>query len=249
MDTLTDINAGITGLELRTALNANNTKLNAEATYRDTLLPLKGKRLVCIGDSITSQGTWQPTVAALTGLLFPVTYNGGVNNVPMGVGGSRITPIVKDDTGMRSGESIYMRADSVDLYTPDVIILMGGQNDGVANSSPTYDLSEDAYTGGELPENDPGMPSFVAAYKGTLLKLVSQNPLARVYACGVLYNYEGELTYTAYVAYKNCREAMKAMDKAFLENVNRGTKWRSRLHHAINSVITDPAFGNTNVRA
>lgn len=202
MDTLTDINAGITGLELRTAINGNNTILNEESEYRNGLMPLLGKRLVTIGDSITSQATWQPTICALKGCTH-------VKN--MGVGGSRIIPVVKDETGKHSGESIYIRADDVDLYTPDIIILMGGQNDGVVTYNETYDLSDNAYTGDELPDGDEDMPSFVAAYKGTLLKLVSQNPTARVYACGVLYNYTTPLTYTQLTYYKNARDAMKAM--------------------------------------
>lgn len=213
METLSNIDAGITGLQLRTAINENNTKVQADATARDLREPLKGLKLVTIGDSITGQKSWQPTIVSLRQVVWSETETvpGVGGNPAMGIGGSCIIPSVTDSTGRRTGESIYMRADAVDLYSPDIIILMGGQNDGVVTNTDSYDVTEEAYTGGEIPLGDPSTPTFVAAYKGTLLKLVSQNPLAKVYACGVLYNYTTPLTVVQLSRYKALRNAMKEM--------------------------------------
>jgi lysophospholipase L1-like esterase len=213
MEALTNINAGITGLDFRTTINGNNAIIQADIAVKDLREPLKDLKLVTIGDSITGQKTWQPTIVTLRQLIWSSdeTYPGTNGNPAMGIGGSCIIPAVTDSDGRRTGQSIYIRADSVDLYEPDIIILMGGQNDGVVTNTDSYDLSEEAYTGVELPLGDPGMPSFVAAYKGTLLKLVAQNPLARVYACGVLYNYTTPLNYVALQRYKALRNAMKEM--------------------------------------
>lgn len=165
--------------------DANKNKKLSALGMRAVVSGFAGKKLVCLGDSITQQAQWQPRLVELTGMIWSSAENspGTGGNKPMGVGGSTIVPFVDSGSvGTSAGNSIYMRADDVNNYSPDVIILLGGQNDGLAATpDDNYDISVAAYTGGELPVGDPGLPSFIAAYKGILKKLTEQNPTAEIY--------------------------------------------------------------------
>lgn len=148
--------------------------------------PFYGQKVVTIGDSITYQCRWQFSLTAMLNVIWSSTevITGGVDGVPMGVGGSTIKPVITGDTGQEAGDSIYYRADYVDSLSPDVIVLMGGQNDGFSTS---YDIYETAYTGVEVLEGSEDAPTFTASYKGVLEKLVSQNPTAKIICLSPMY--------------------------------------------------------------
>ena len=155
---------------------------------------LYGKKCVTLGDSITAGKTWQPELVNLTGMVWSASETSpGLNgHAPMGIGGSQVVPEIKPDggggylTGRAPGQSIYFRADDVQYYAPDIIILFGGQND--STSTGTIGTIADApYTGPEV-QAPTAIPSFYAAYKGTLLKLLQQNPSAKVFAMTRMYN-------------------------------------------------------------
>ena len=202
MNTLNDIAVGDTGMELVSSLNGNNTILQTAIDTIELKTPNRGNRLLLIGDSITGQNTYPLTVAAIKELTI-------VSN--MGIGGSRIIPNIKDLDGQRITQSIYYRADLVAAQTPDIIFLLGGQNDFNYGGDVVYDLSEDAYTGDELNDGDENMPTFVEAYKGVLLKLVSQNIAARVYAGCPMYSWNQPSTYLIQQRYIAIRDAIKKM--------------------------------------
>lgn len=138
------------------------------------------KKFVFLGDSITYQNKWQPTLQNRFGFVYSfreIQY-GLDGKKPTGVGGSMVTPLIIDETGKRTGESIYVRADDVQYYSPDVIIVLGGQNDRIATGDvPLGSISDATYTGGEVTS---GSPSFYASYKGLLTKLITQNPTSQI---------------------------------------------------------------------
>lgn len=142
------------------------------------LSPYYGMKLVTLGHSIVEMCEWQPLVAHQTGMVWSIveTQVGTGGNPRMGIGGSRIIPLIQAGVaGKNPGESIYYRADYVDTYSPDVIIVQGLQNDGFASS---YDLNDAPYTG---PEVTSGAPTMVASLKGVFEKLISQNPRAKIF--------------------------------------------------------------------
>ncbi len=196
---------------------------------------LDGKHLVTLGDSITAQMQWQPTLVAASGMTFSndETFPGTGGYKPMGMGSSQIIPAVfVGEYGRSAGDSIYMRADDVKFYNPDVIILMGGQNDGLTavGSYPIYDIWEPAYTGGELPAGDPGLPSFVAAYKGILKKLTEQNPQAIIYTMTTMYNYTTQISDEELQQYITRRNLIKELSDmysvSFIDNLTmNGMHW------------------------
>lgn len=127
-----------------------------------------GKRMVVLGDSITQMGMWQPEVVRAIGVI----------EVNRGLGGSTITPYITNETGKYATQSIYYRADAIDLDDPDLILLFGGQNDNLTamgGAIPLGTISDAAYTGAEVSSSP---PSFYASYKGTVEKLLTQNPTA-----------------------------------------------------------------------
>lgn len=161
--------------------------LNLKATS------LAGKKLVTIGDSMTDDCLYQPFLVEASGLVWSRDETKkGLNGYPrMAAAGSRVIPIVVESptgavTGRTSGQSIYARAEHAHQYQPDIIILWGGQNDG---KQPTnYNLFEDPYIGDEVRSDFKNPPSFVAAYKGTLVKLIRNNPKAKIFAMTIMYN-------------------------------------------------------------
>jgi hypothetical protein len=157
---------------------------------------LNGMKLVTLGDSITAQKKWQPELVRRIGLIWSSseTAPGGDGVAAMGVGGSTVTPYITGLSGQQAGDSIYHRADDVSDLNPDVIILLGGQNDSVQSMGGDISIgsaSDAAYTGSEVTSNP---PSFCAAYKGTLEKLITQNQLALIVAVTPLWS--GDQNYT-----------------------------------------------------
>gem|GEM_PF-1524098 len=155
---------------------------------------LAGKKLVTIGDSMTSESTWQPYLVEATGLVwsFYETSKGMIGSPMMGIGGATIRPVLLDDgkgnyiPGKGPGQSVYARATSVKNYNPDIIILWGGQNDSKPDAN--FDIYEAPYNGGEISGSASSVPTFVASYKGTLEILIKDNPKAKIYAMTVMYN-------------------------------------------------------------
>lgn len=182
----------------------------AKKTYVNAFMPYAGLKLATLGDSITRGLTWQQPLADLTGMIFNSDWVTDATK-PLGIGGSRITPAIATGvTGQEATQSIYYRADYVSGYSPDVIILFGGQNDSRLTG---YTLTDAPYTGGELVAGDPAMPSFVSAYKGTLVKLLSQNPYAKVVAMTPMYNGSVISAYTSsiWASYKLRNDTIKAI--------------------------------------
>lgn len=64
-----------------------------------------GKKLVCLGDSITYQHQWQPHLVTMNGVVWDVndTYP-GINH-PLALGGAHVLPMYKDETEWTSGSS------------------------------------------------------------------------------------------------------------------------------------------------
>lgn len=170
------LNTSLSAQTQLTTMDANFANLLAYLTSKDLLV---GRKLVTIGDSITFQDMWQPTLAAALGLSYSSTEttNGTGGHKAMGVGSTTIKPI--SDLPPGAGQSIYTRCDDVDFYSPDIIIMTGGENDSTTtNVGTVYDTT---YTGGELLAADGGMPSFCASWKGCLNKLRTQNPNALIF--------------------------------------------------------------------
>jgi lysophospholipase L1-like esterase len=155
---------------------------------------LSGKKLVTIGDNMTELSLWQPFLTEATGMIWSRGETAlGLNGSPrMAIGGSTVTPIVAPlpgggySTGKGPGESIYERASFAHLNKPDIIILWGGQNDGAQNNS--FNPFDNPYTGTEVTSGSTTTPSFTASYKGTLVKLIKNNPHAQIYAMTIMYN-------------------------------------------------------------
>ena len=127
-----------------------------------------GKKMIVLGDSITYQTTWQPEITRAIGVV----------NTNLGVGGSMVTPYITGTIGKNATESIYYRADSVDTYTPDLILLFGGQNDNLVSMGgqiPLGTINDTPYIGVEVSSNP---PSFYSSYMGTVEKLLTQNKSA-----------------------------------------------------------------------
>lgn len=90
-----------------------------------------GRKLVTIGDSFTANSGnrgkhWQQWLAEWMGFVWSVdeTRSGTSGYAPMGVGGAWITP--------NDVNSLSIRSLDVRRYSPNVIIVYGGQNDQIA---------------------------------------------------------------------------------------------------------------------
>lgn len=148
---------------------------------------------------------------------YPIGYgeSAGIKNIATAIGGSAVRAVatvgtsgtevdgssaivdgVSYNVGVAPGESLYERSKYVHLYQPDVIIVMGSQNDGtLAQGSALLGSMEDApYQGGYILKSEYDLLrneekkkySFYAMYKGMLLNLVKNNPKASIYCCGVM---------------------------------------------------------------
>jgi hypothetical protein len=155
---------------------------------------LSGKKLVTIGDSMTALCLWQPFLTQATGMIWSKdeTLLGVNGNPKMGMVNSTVAPLIVPGStggyapGRGPGQSIYARATSVQKYKPDIIILWGGQNDGAQD--PNYDLFTTPYSGNDVISGSVDQPTFIASYKGTLVRLIRDNPTAQIYAMTLLYN-------------------------------------------------------------
>lgn len=158
---------------------ANNYNTITESFIKTTIDTYRqpywfGKKVVDFGDSIVSQKFCLPELIRRVGLIYVEDeIDHGVNgHSQTGVGGSKITPLLTGSQGGLPGQSIYFRADDIHFYNPDIILLRGGQNDASNNIGT---INDTPYTGPEVSSNP---PTFFAAYVGTLVKLITQNPLA-----------------------------------------------------------------------
>lgn len=176
------------------------------------LKPLKGLKLVTLGNSITEGVKWQPKLVELTGMIWSKTetISGSGGFSKMGLGNSKVVPLtgfwqVGLNENLKNGlafdhdnnpiyetdgitqkfwflgrapmNSIYERAGDVVNYSPEVVFILAGQNDGLQT---TWDISDEPYTGGWLlPDETP--PSYVSAYKGMLEKTLKKSPYAKIY--------------------------------------------------------------------
>ena len=153
-----------------------------------------GKKLVCLGDSITYQHQWQPHLVTMNGVVWDVndTYP-GINH-PLALGGAHVLPMYKDETewtsgssaGEKKGTSIYYMADYVKDCNPDIIIVFGGTND-ITYFDHIGTINDEPYTGEEVPYANIDQVTFYGAYKGMLQKLTTQNPNAKIDAMTIMY--------------------------------------------------------------
>ena len=178
---------------------------------------------------------------------------GGIKNVATAIGGSSVRAVatpgstgtevdgnsaivdgVSYNVGVAPGESLYERSKYVHIYEPDIIIVMGGQNDGTLStgSSRLGSMDDEAYQGGYILQSEYDLLeteekkkySFYAMYKGMLLNLIKNNPKASIYCCGVMrclrkqYNneiYDEEATINYF--YNNMLPAIKVKNAAIKE--------------------------------
>lgn len=139
----------------------------------------------------------------------------GLKNIATGIGGSAVRAVampgstgtevdgnsaivdgVSYNVGVAPGESLYERSKYIHVYEPDIIIVMGGQNDGTLTegSSRLGSMDDEAYQEGYILQSeydllsteDKKKYSFYAMYKGMLLNLIKNNPKASIYCCGVM---------------------------------------------------------------
>lgn len=212
-----------TSLSAQTMLSTMDTNFDNILAYLTSKDLTVGKKLVTIGDSITFQCQWQPTLVAALGLSWSETETttGTGGHKAMGVGSTTIRPI--SDLPPGAGQSIYTRCDDVDFYSPDIIILTGGENDSTTSDVGTvYDTT---YTGGELPTGDPGLPTFCAAWKGCLKKLRDQNPNALIFTMSNMFA-AWDMSQATYDRIANRHTACAQMAKMFgaehLNNLDAG---------------------------
>jgi len=171
-----------------TSSNASVSLLNSSRNWGVSLRMIKqSPKLVTLGDSVTFQSKWQPTIVKQKGYYYIEKETEiGVYHVAMGVGSSKIIPLINDSfVGQHVGNSIYERADSVKYYNPDIVFVLGGYNDLAELSIGLLGNSTDeAYVGDAVYSN---APSFYSAYKGVLKKLTEQNPNARIICLTIAY--------------------------------------------------------------
>lgn len=180
----TQISVGMTGSALRTAMNA----VIADFDLMEARRKWDGAKVVTFGDSIWTQNTIQPELVRLLGVEYnhTETTTGTGGNDAMGYGGS--TVVGYSDLPGVGDNSLYKRADDVNEYSPDLILICGGTNDNAISGFTTYTTSDAVYTGATFTATGySGTPSYVSCLKGILKKIVEQNPSARVIFLGRYY--------------------------------------------------------------
>lgn len=196
----------IGGIPIKT-LPDNELATYATKAFTSAFQPYFGKKFASIGDSITAQMYWQQLLADFIGAIFnPAEVSSATK--PLGVSGSTIKPIITGLTGQAAGQSIYFRADYVKDYTPELIVLLGGQNDGI---DAVYNLLDPEYTGAEVLSTAGTLPSFVSSYKGVLRKLITQNQSAKIVALTPMYTGAAAYTEAQLAGYKLRNETIKSI--------------------------------------
>lgn len=153
-----------------------------------------GKKLVCLGDSITYQHQWQPHLVTMNGVIWDANDSYPGINHPLALGGAHVLPMYKNETewtsgssaGEKKGTSIYYMADYVKDCNPDIIIVFGGTND-ITYLDHIGTINDEPYIGEEVPYANIDQVTFYGAYKGMLQKLTTQNPNAKIYAMTIMY--------------------------------------------------------------
>lgn len=182
--TFSDVLVGDAGAAMRTKINSAIDYSSIEYTRKYWA----GKKPVFIGDSQTAQGdddpiSWINTLCGLMGWSYAVAQN-------MGVAGSGLMPY--NDLSTVGDNSIYKRCDDVDLQSPDIIFIMGGEND---DPNLTITAGEATYTGATLSTVGYSGPGIIGAMKGCLKKLRDQNPNAVIVLMTNMLRYaDGETT-------------------------------------------------------
>lgn len=170
--------------------NDVNTLINAYDISKKSNSAWGNKKLVTVGDSITAQNLYQPYLSQWFGFQYNYleTQQGVGGYRPTALAGTKIVPTYKASNPVSyeaSGASIYMRADDVQFYNPDLIILYGARNDASNNLGTA---EEAPYTGPEIEITSGNtIPTLAAAFKGTIFKLITQNPNARIIALGQMH--------------------------------------------------------------
>src|SRR6478735_2965271 len=131
--------------------------------------PLKGKKIVTIGDSITALCGYQPFLVDWFGLDWSKveTVTGVDGFAPTAVGGTSVRPT--------SAKSIFYRSFDTKYYKPDIILIYGGQNDNIKEKWGT--IKDKPYYPREV--ND--TVTLVSAFKGMIENLIKDNPKAKIY--------------------------------------------------------------------
>jgi hypothetical protein len=127
-----------------------------------------GKKLLTIGDSMTSECTWQPYLVGYTGLVWSRA------ETTAGVGGNPASALGGITMAPQNQNSIFMRLFSMKNYNPDVIFLYGGQNDAYGNIGTINDVP---YTTNAV---NPSV-TMASAMMGGLEILLRDNPKAKIY--------------------------------------------------------------------
>lgn len=182
------LTAGMTGSAARTAINS----VIADFDLAEARRKWKDRKLVVFGDSIWTQNTIQPELVRLLSCEYnhTETTTGTGGHKPTAVAGSTILPL-SDFPGV-GDNSLYIRADDVDFYSPELILICGGTNDNALTgwaASPPYTLTDEVWTGGSSTYLPYTGPSYVSSMKGMLKKLIEQNPTAKIIFMG-RYEYE-----------------------------------------------------------
>lgn len=162
---------------------------SCEKEDEDKTIDFNGKKLVTIGDSLTSscnwQHGWQPYLVEWFGFVWSKeeTVSGTNGAAPSAVGGTWVKPIDKN--------SIYIRSLDTKYYNPDVIFLYVASNDtynywiSKNNKGKTWKEIvelEPAYRGRNIDKSI----TTLSAYKGIVENLKENCPNAKLYLIGIM---------------------------------------------------------------
>jgi lysophospholipase L1-like esterase len=144
---------------------------SAAVTLRENTTVLTGKMWASLGDSITYQSLWQPTVVARSGCSH---QNFGIGSTH--IAGTGVNSMWRD-----------VRIDAVAAAVPDLVTIMGGANDWLAE----YAIGTDAEylkplgTDDNATLADPAtyknVLTFKGAYSAIIEKLLASNPKHRLF--------------------------------------------------------------------
>lgn len=163
-------------------LSCDKTEPNEEETF-------KGKKIVTIGDSLTSscswQHGWQQYLVEWFGFNWSKeeTINGTNGHAPSAVGGTWVKPAYSN--------SIYIRSLDTKYYNPDIIFIYVASNDPYSywlskeNNGITWEEKvekEASYRGKEINSS----VSTLSAYKGMIENLMEDCPNAKIYLIGIM---------------------------------------------------------------